>query len=107
MITHKRLDVAAIFAILACTSAPGYAMMGCGYSYNGGNGVVLGDATEAEERAYGIKHCSIDLKNVGCQIISCKANLDTVEQARQIWPPPPGNGRQRNSKCGSQYGTKC
>jgi len=84
---HRQLIVATSVLVLAVTSAPAWAGWGCGAkSANGAQGRNWSQSSKAAAIADAMHVCR-DEGGTKCRIMSCRANVDTEEQALALWPP--------------------
>jgi hypothetical protein len=74
---------------LTATSEPTWAFWGCGYRYsglaNGRHGSVAGFESQKAAQKGAIRLCE-GSGHRGCHVVGCAPNVDTLQQARAIWP---------------------
>jgi len=79
---------ASVLVLAATTSSTASAGWGCGFRWPGlqsdRNGSVWAIPTEKEARAAAMRLCKETQK--GCFITTCRAGIDSKEQAYAVWP---------------------
>jgi hypothetical protein len=86
---HRALIVTSVWLLTAAAGMPSAsAGWGCGVMTPQGPGNSWGSATRADALANAMGACTRVRARRLCRLISCSPNVDTEEQADELWPPP-------------------
>jgi len=92
---------AAVLMLAAADNSSAWAAWGCAATApNGAKARNAAVASETVARDLALEDCRRN-GGKGCKIIGCNAKVDTIEEARRLWP------FTATWRCGTQFGIKC